>query len=385
MKSMDKSIYYFALGHACVDWAQSAIPALLPYFIANYGLSYREAASLVFANVLLSSVLQPLFGYYSDKISLPWFIPLGPLFCGLSITLIGFSSSYWMIFAAAMVCGLGSALFHPEAALFAGRIAGARKGQAMSTFSVGGNAGFAVGPIVAGFCAYTLGIRSLALFGFVNAAAAFAIARLLPRMTKSAESASPQTSRGSSGQRKNDWASFGRLSVTIFARSLGFTLSNTFIPIFWISVLGATPKQGTMALSLLFTMGALFTYCGGLFADRVGFVPVLRGAFVLMGPAMFFLVNSETVLFASLLLVPAAIALFLPYSPVVVLGQKYLGKNAGFASGVTLGLTTTIGGVFAPVVGWAADRWGLSAALQILWIVGALGAAASFTLKEPKE
>ena len=104
-----------------------------------------------------------------------------------------------------------------------------------------------------------------------------------------------------------------------------------------------------------------------------------------MVPAMFFLVNSETVLFASLLLVPAAIALFLPYSPVVVLGQKYLGKNAGFASGVTLGLTTTIGGVFAPVVGWAADRWGLSAALQILWIVGALGAAASFTLKEPKE
>ena len=64
MKSMDKSIYYFALGHACVDWAQSAIPALLPYFIANYGLSYREAASLVFANVLLSSVLQPLYGYF---------------------------------------------------------------------------------------------------------------------------------------------------------------------------------------------------------------------------------------------------------------------------------------------------------------------------------
>ena len=171
MKTVDKSIDYFALGHACVDWAQSAIPALLPYFIANYGLSYQEAASLVFANVLLSSVLQPLFGYYSDKISLPWFIPLGPLFCGLSITLIGFSSSYWMIFAAAMVCGLGSALFHPEAALFAGRIAGARKGQAMSTFSVGGNAGFAVGPIVAGFCVYTLGIRSLALFGVVNAAA----------------------------------------------------------------------------------------------------------------------------------------------------------------------------------------------------------------------
>ncbi len=385
MKHMDSSIYYFSLGHACVDWAQSAIPALLPYFIANYGLSYQEAASLVFANVLLSSVLQPAFGYYSDKISLPWFIPLGPLFCGLSITMIGFSSSYWMIFAAAMICGLGSALFHPEAALLAGRIAVSHKGQALSTFSVGGNAGFAVGPIVAGFCAYNLGVHSLALFGVINAAAAFAIARRLPEVMRNAENASrPQAVKDTPQQQKNDWLSFGRLSVTIFSRSLGFTLSNTFIPIFWVTVLAATPKQGTMALSLLFTMGAIFTYCGGLIADRLGFVPVIRAAFVLMVPAMFFLMNSESILFASFLLIPAAIALFLPYSSIVVLGQRYLCKNAGFASGVTLGLSTTIGGIFAPVVGWAADRWGLVPALQILWIVGVAGAVAAFTLREPK-
>ncbi|MBQ7515755.1 MAG: MFS transporter [Schwartzia sp.] len=389
MKTMNKSICYFALGHACVDWAQSAIPALLPYFIANYGLSYQEAASLVFANVLLSSVLQPIFGYYSDKVSLPWFIPLGPVFCGLSITMIGFASSYWTMFAAATICGLGSALFHPEAALLAGRIAKTRKGQAMSIFSVGGNAGFAIGPIVAGFCAYTLGIRSLALFGVVNAAAAIAIAREIPEAIRAALPASrPPETKDLPGRPKaaprNDWPSFGRLSVAIFARSLGFTLSNTFIPIFWVSVLAATPRQGTMALSLLFALGALFTYCGGLVADRAGFVPVLRGAFLLMVPAMFFLVNSENVLSASLLLVPVAIALFLPYSPVVVLGQKYLGKNAGFASGVTLGLSTTIGGIFAPVAGWVADRWGLAAALQILWIAGIAGCAAAFTLKEPK-
>ena len=180
MKKLDAGIYLFALGHFCVDWAQGAIPALLPYFVQNYGLSYQEAGSLIFANVLLSSVLQPVFGYYSDKISLPWLIPLGPLFCGLSISLIGFSSSYWTVFCAAMVCGLGSALFHPEAALLVGRIAGLQKGQALSTFSVGGNAGFAVGPLMAGFCAYTLGIRSLLVFGAVNACAVLLIARRLP-------------------------------------------------------------------------------------------------------------------------------------------------------------------------------------------------------------
>ena len=383
-KKLNMGVYLFALGHFCVDWAQGAIPALLPYFVQNYGLSYREAASLVFANVLLSSVLQPVFGYYSDKISLPWLIPLGPLFCGLSITLIGFASSYWTIFFAAMVCGLGSALFHPEAALLVGRIAGNRKGQALSTFSVGGNGGFAVGPLVAGFCAYTLGIGSLLVFGIVNACAAFLIARHLPQALESAARAARKAARGNTG-RKNDWPSFGRLSVVILARSLGFTLSNTFIPLFWVSVLAASPGQGTTALSALFLMGAVITYIGGLIADRTGFIPVLRVSFLVMIPAMAFFVNSTNIWLASLLLVPVAVSIFLPYSPIVVLGQAYLGKNAGFASGVTLGLSTTIGGILAPVVGWAADQWGLVAALQVLWIAGVMGSVAAFTLKEPKD
>ena len=80
-----------------------------------------------------------------------------------------------------------------------------------------------------------------------------------------------------------------------------------------------------------------------------------------------------------------AVSIFLPYSPIVVLGQAYLGKNAGFASGVTLGLSTTIGGILAPVVGWAADRWGMVTALQILWIAGVFGSLAAFTLREPEK
>ncbi len=385
MKKLDAGVYFFALGHLCVDWAQGAIPALLPYFVQNYGLSYQEAASLVFANVLLSSVLQPVFGYYSDKISLPWLIPLGPLFCGLSITLIGFSSSYWAIFIASMVCGLGSALFHPEAALLVGRLGGLQKGQALSTFSVGGNGGFAVGPLVAGLCAYTMGIHSLLIFGIVNTCAAFLIAqRLRGILTKTGQ----ESGIGKSSEkapRQNDWPSFGRLSVTILARSLGFTLSNTFIPLFWVSVLAASPEQGTRALSALFLMGAVITYLGGLISDRTGFIPVLRASFLVMIPAMALFINSKSVLLSSLLLLPVAVSIFLPYSPIVVLGQAYLGKNAGFASGVTLGLSTTIGGILAPVVGWAADRWGLVMALQILWIAGVLGSIAAFTLKEPKE
>ena len=381
MKRVNPFVYLFSLGHLATDWAQGAIPALLPYLISHYDLSYRAAASLVFANVMVSSLLQPLSGYYADKMSKPWFIAAGPVCAGLSVTFIGFSSSYWAIFAAAMLCGVGSALFHPEAALMVNRIAGKRKGQAIAIFSMGGNLGFAVGPIAAGICAYTIGIHSLLLFGVVNLSVGAAILWKLPAAKRAAgQYIEEEKGEIAEAKKRNDWGSFGKLSLTMLARSLAFTLSNTFIPIFWVTVLHATAQEGTRALSFLFAMGAGLTYVGGVLADRIGYVRVLRLTFCAMIPTMFILTHVDDAWWATALLLPTAFAIFVPFSPIVVLGQTYLAKNAGFASGVTLGLSTTIGGLFAPLVGWAADLWGLVTALQILWIAGAVGAAASFAL-----
>ncbi|MGP1585562.1 MAG: MFS transporter [Schwartzia sp. (in: firmicutes)] len=383
MKRVNPFVYLFALGHFATDWAQGAIPALLPYFINHYDLSYRAAASLVFANVMVSSLLQPLSGYYADKMSKSWFIAAGPVCAGLGVTFIGFSSSYWAIFAAAMLCGVGSALFHPEAALMVNRIAGEGKGQAIAIFSMGGNLGFAVGPIAAGICAYTIGIHSLLLFGVVNLAVGAAILWKLPAAQRTASRYVEEEKGGApETEKRNDWGSFVKLSFAMLARSLSFNLSNTFIPIFWVTVLHATAQEGTQALSLLFAVGAGLTYVGGVLADRMGYVRVLRLTFCAMIPTMFLLTHATEVWWAAVLLLPAAFAIFVPFSPIVVLGQTYLAKNAGFASGVTLGLSTTLGGILTPLVGWVADLWGLVPALQILWIAGAIGAAASFSLKD---
>lgn len=381
---MNRLVYLFSLGHFAVDWCQGAVPALLPYFILQYDLSYREAATLIFANMMVASVIQPVFGYYSDKVSKPWFVPLGPLLAGASVVWIGFSTSYASLFAAAMMCGLGSSLFHPEGALMVNRIAGGEKGRALGAFSVGGNAGFAVGPAAAGLCAYGAGIEGLALFGVVNAAIAAAIFFCMPRALRAAAQ-SEAAAKKKRGAAENDWASFGKLSVIILARALGFTLCNTFIPLYWIHVLGTDEGAGSTALSILFTVGACLTYGGGLLADRFSMRTIIRGAFLVMIPAMCLLTNSTDVTVATALLLPAAAAIFMPYSPIVVLGQTYLAKNAGFASGVTLGLTTTLGGLFAPVVGWAADLWGLQNALQILWAAGIAGLAAAMSLPKDRE
>lgn len=381
---MNRLVYLFSLGHFAVDWCQGAVPALLPYFILQYDLSYREAATLIFANMMVASVIQPVFGYYADKVSKPWFVPLGPLLAGASVVWIGFSTSYASLFVAAMMCGLGSSLFHPEGALMVNRIAGGEKGRALGAFSVGGNAGFAVGPAAAGLCAYGAGIEGLALFGVVNAAIAAAIFLCMPRALRAAAQ-SEAAAKKKRGAAENDWASFGKLSVIILARALGFTLCNTFIPLYWIHVLGTDEGAGSTALSILFTVGACLTYGGGLLADRFSMRTIIRGAFLVMIPAMFLLTNSTDVTVATALLLPAAAAIFMPYSPIVVLGQTYLAKNAGFASGVTLGLTTTLGGLFAPVVGWAADLWGLQNALQILWVAGIAGLAAAMSLPKDRE
>ena len=269
MKKIDPSVYLFSLGHLSVDWCQGAIPALLPYFIRNYDLSYQAAGTLVFANVLVASVLQPMFGYYSDRISRPWFIPLGTLFCGMAVALMGFCTSFSAIFAAAMLCGVGSAVFHPEAALMVNRMAAKAKGQALGTFSVGGNAGFAIGPIAAGICAYRLGIHTLLVFGIVNAVLALALWTKMPYVLRQVALAGGQeTEKSTVKARENNWKAFGILSMPIFARSIGFTLSNTFIPIYWMTVLHASATQGTTALSFLFTLGACITFGGGLLADR---------------------------------------------------------------------------------------------------------------------
>src|SRR5205823_14056535 len=104
--------------------------------------------ALGLAATISSRVIQPLFGHLSDRISLPWLMPLGPALGGLGVALAGLAPSYALTFAAVVVSGLGVAAFHPEGSRFANYVSGARRASGMSLFSVGGNIGFALGPVV---------------------------------------------------------------------------------------------------------------------------------------------------------------------------------------------------------------------------------------------
>lgn len=375
-------VYLTALAHLVNDTAQGSLPALLPLFITSYGLNYQDAAGLIFANTALASILQPFFGWLADKFSKPWLVPLGIILSGGSISAMAFVQSYWGLFALATMAGVGSAIFHPEAARMVNRITSGKKGTAMGTFSVGGNGGFAVGPLLAGLT-YIFGPHMLLIYIIINTTVAAAFMFFMPGMESLArtQEASPAFQKNTASL-VNDWKNFYRLTVIIFSRAINFAVLNTFIPLYWISILKQPPASGNLALTIFFSFGVIVTWLGGVWSDRLGYVKMIRYSFILMVPVIALFTNSTHYWLSFLLLFPLGLAVFALYSPVVVLGQQYLAKSVGFASGITLGLGITIGGMVAPGVGWLADQYGIQLAWQILIPVSVIGLLFSYRLRE---
>ena len=133
-----------SVGHLATDINQGALPAMLPFFIAAYDLSYAAAASIVFATNMTSSIVQPLFGHAADRFSKPWLLSIGLMLAGMGLALTGIFQGYRWIMILAIVSGIGIAAYHPEAARLVNFAAGTKKGAAMSLFGVGGTMGFGI-------------------------------------------------------------------------------------------------------------------------------------------------------------------------------------------------------------------------------------------------
>jgi len=137
-----------SFSHGCCDLFQGAVPALLPFLVLDRGYSYGAAGALVLAASVGGSLVQPLVGIRGDRVSSPWLVPVGLVLCGLGLGLVGVVDRLMVALAATAVGGLGVAAFHPEAARWASLASGERRATGMSVFSIGGNAGFALGPLL---------------------------------------------------------------------------------------------------------------------------------------------------------------------------------------------------------------------------------------------
>lgn len=374
----------FSAGHSCVDVYQGAVAALVPFLVAERSYGYAAASGIVLAASLLSSVVQPLFGVLTDRWPMPWLIPLATAAAGLGVALVGLDAGYAATLAAVALSGLGVAAYHPAAARMVRTVGGPGHG-AMSWFALGGNIGFA--------CAPLLVVGALALPGSAGwwaLAAPAALGVFLNRPPSAKRSAAERSAENRAAAAPaparppaDDWRAFLRLSLVVVVRSVVFMGLSTFIALY-VRERGGGETAGAAALFALFAGSAGGTLLGARLAARWGRVTTVHRSYAAAVPAV------AGVLFLPLPLVYAcaalaAAALYVPFSLQVTLGQDYLPTRMGTASGVTLGLTVSVGGLASPLIGAAADAASLRTALLPLAALPLLAWALARRLPEPAE
>lgn len=365
-------------GHLFTDLNQGAVAALLPFLISERGLSLAAAGALVFAATVSSSLVQPLFGVFSDRTPIPALMPLGVLLAGVGMALVGVAPSYPLIFAAVVVSGVGVAAFHPEAARFANYVSGARRARGMSFFSVGGNAGFALGPLVATPLVLAFGLPGTLFLALPAALMAGVMFAETARMLRLAPQEAPNGSREVEAPPES-WGPFAVMIAVVAVRSFVYFGLVAFVASYYERVHGASAALGNVALTVMLASGAVGTLFMGPLADRFGRKAVLAWSMLVLPPLVlaFAFVGPYPGMVMLALVGAATVGTF---GVTVVMGQEYLPGRIGLAAGVTMGLSIGLGGIGAPLLGLLADAGGLRTTMLAIAALPVFGLVLSLTL-----
>ncbi len=381
-----RAMAVLSAGHLFTDIGQGSIPALLPFLITRDHLNYASASALVLAATISSSVIQPLFGHISDRRSLPWLMPLGPALGGLGVALIGIAPSYAFTFAVVLLSGIGVASFHPEGSRFANYVSGARRSSGMSLFSVGGNIGFALGPVLVTPLVLAFGLHGTVFVIVPTWLMAAVLVHELPRLKRFRPDL--EGGRVQRSDAKEAWRPFIILGGVIALRSFVYFGFVTFIPLYFVHDLHTSKAVASAALTAMLVGGAVGTLIGGPLADRFGRRTVLRGSMLALPPLIVGFLLSGPALAIVIAAVAGAVTIA-TFAVTIVMGQEYLPGRIGVASGVTIGLSIGLGGLGAPLLGIFADNARAAVGVRAARLLpdhraGARPAAAGAGAKRPR-
>ena len=364
-------------GHLAVDFASGAVPALLPFFVLEFDLSYTATAVLMLAVLASSSLLQPLFGLWSDRRGAAWLLPAGVALAGVATGVAAVAPSYGLVLALVFLSGLGIAAYHPEGAKFAAFASGRKRASGMSLFNIGGNTGYALGPIVVTPLVLWLGLTG----GLVAMLPVVVVAVLLLRTLSSLRRVIPAGPAHAAGHGTDDVRAMTLLGVVIALRSVAWFGLLTFVPL-WVVENGGTEGEGNRELSLMLVAGAVGTLVLGPVADRIGLrrtlvvtqgaLPVLIVAYLTLGGVL-----------GTVALMLVGLCVVGTFGITMVLSQLYLPRHVGMASGLSIGLAMGLGGIAAVGLGTVADAVDLETALYVGAVAPALGCLLCFLLPRP--
>jgi len=374
-----KVLLLLSLGHMTVDLYQGALPAILPFLKDKLALSYTMAGVILIVANLTSSLCQPIFGMLSDRGEKPILLPLGVLAAGLGYSMLSLPGHYFGVFALVIVGGLGVSAYHPEGFKTAAFFTGDKLATGMSFFSVGGNLGFALGPMIAMWTITRLGFDRLPTIVVVSLGVTLAI--VLVRRIIAAPAAEARVGHSvTSAVSRSSYISLVLLISVVFMRSWLQAGMATYIPFYFINYLKGDPIYAAKLVSVLLLGGTVGTLAGAPIADRWGYLPLVRISSLLSACIFpFIFVSQGLPLFVILFLLGAVLSS--TFSVTIVMAQKLLPRNLGVASGLMTGFAIGAGGIGVTLLGVVADHYSVYTALKSIAVLPVVAFILSLILR----
>lgn len=342
------------------DIYMPVLPAVLPLLIAQNGYTYLAAGLLVTAYNVTSSFTQPVVGWLSDTRGLTVSVSLSLLISALFVALMGIAKDYYLMMAFAVIAAIGHACFHPTALSLVSRLCSREnRGQVTSYFVVGGNLGYAIGPVLAGALVFWLGLPGLLFLIFPAIGMYFALKVLLPGGIAAAREA-----HGEPGAVPADVPSrwpFVVLMLASILRAWAIFAALTYLPMYLVQQ-GYDLVTASLIMTLMLLTGVAGQIAGGRISDRFGRKEFM--VFALAGAIpCFYLFFATSGIPAIITLLCFGFCLWATFSVAVAMGHELLPRNVGLASGIMMGLAIGFGGLGVAVNGMIADQYSLAAAI----------------------
>jgi len=385
MKMNKKALAILSAGHMTTDINQGALPALLPFFKEAFGLSYTTAGAILLSANITSSIIQPAFGYLSDRRPMKWFLPLAPLVACLGLSITGFVPSYALLLLCVILSGCGIAGFHPDGFKTAYFFTGDKKATGMSIFAVGGNLGIALGPILALTLVTFFGLKGTLGLILPGILIAVILGFNMSMLSTPAESARKEAKKVQGKPLSKDQkTSFLLLLTAATLRALTQLGLLTYIPFYYIDHLKGNPLYAGKLVSTFMMAGAFGTLIGAPLADRWGHKRYLMISFVLTFPfLLLFYSSSGSGLMAFLFLGISGFILISSFALSTLMAQELLPQHLGMASGLMVGFTISAGGVGVTLLGVIADTWGVPMAMKTIFALPLIALVAASLVKYP--
>ncbi|HMM19222.1 MAG TPA: MFS transporter [Selenomonadales bacterium] len=375
-----KPLLLIALSHMLTDLSQGALPILLPFLKNAFSLTYSQVGFIVLTQNFTSSVIQPIFGYITDRLSLPWLIPAGLLLSGLGMAATGFASSYHGLLLIVVVTGLGIAAFHPQGAKGVHVISEVRiRGQSMAIFSLSGNLGQACGSVFM-MALLTLpgSITNTLYFGIPAVLLSLLVWLNLPLLLPPAPLHQPGGKKAAV-KTPIPFAMIGILLVYIFLRTSISAGLTTFIPLYYADYLGGSHAYASYLLSAYLLSGVAGTYVGGVLGDKYGRKTVILGSMLLTLPLLI-LLKYAAGFWALPLVVAIGFVYIASFSSTIVLAQEMMPGYEALGASLTTGFSIGLGGVAVTLLGFVADHFGVPSVFTVISVIPVAAFACAFLL-----